>query len=155
MRSADDTKTNLDAPVTASDDGASASSILASGDVAKIAQTSYELYGLDKTGMESDLNRNIKFRLSPTIDAGQQIPGAAGSSFTLTGKNLHGVLSIVMYDSADQAKKAEISVLATTDASLTASVPAGLATGTYAIRLLLDDGAGTVFDFAPPVTVTH
>lgn len=152
LRSAADAKTNLDAKVTVSGDNTTATAVLASADASKIQQSSYELYGVDKSGTEHDLNRAINFRLPPSITSGQSVP-AAGTA-TLSGSNLTGVSQVVFYDATDATEIARSNVTNTAIGSITFSVPiaAALPAGPagspkeYAIRLLLADGANTLFD---------
>lgn len=55
FRSPADTETSLDAKVTISGDNTTATAVFASSDFSKIQQSSYELYGVDKSGAEIDL----------------------------------------------------------------------------------------------------
>jgi hypothetical protein len=157
FRSPADSKTNLDAKVTVSGDNTAATALLASTDTSKIKQSNYELFSVDKTGAEQDMNRSLTFRLPPSIAAGQAIPAAG--NFTLTGSNLAGVSFVAFYDAAsDTTEKARVSVIAasSTDSSITAPVPlaASLPTGpSYKIRLVLADGANTLYQTG--TTVTH
>jgi hypothetical protein len=145
---ADPNKTNLDAKVTVSGDNTSATAALAAADVAKIQQLTYELFGVDKSAAEHDLNHSIGFRLIPSITAStptQTIP--ATGNFSLNGKNLTGIKQILIYDAADSVQVAKLDAAASTDGkSVTATVATAdnLKSGVqYTIRFVLDDG--TVF----------
>lgn len=147
FRSAADTKTNLDAKVTVSGDNTTATAVLPSSETSKIQQPSYELYAVDKSSTERDLNRSLSFRLPPSIAAGQSIPSSG--SATLNGSNLVGVSQVVFYDSADSKEVARADALNSTATSISFAVPnaASLPTSKdYAVRFVLADGASTVFD---------
>jgi hypothetical protein len=152
FRSATDSKTNLDAKVTVSGDSTTATAVLASTDTSKIQQPAYELYGVDKSGTESDLNRSVSFRLPPSITSGQTIP--ASGVATLNGSNLAGVSQIVFYDASDASEVTRADVTNSLPGSIafvvpsSAALPSGTAAApkTYSVRLLLADGANTLFD---------
>lgn len=159
FRSPADTKTNLDAKVTVSGDNTTATAVLAASETSKIQQSSYELYGVDKSGTESDLNRSIDFRLPPSITSGQSIPSAG--SATLNGSNLAGVSQVVFYEASDATEVTRSNVTNATTSSIAFAVPSATAlppgpAGTpkeYTVRLVLADGAATLFD--TKTTVKH
>jgi hypothetical protein len=149
MRSSADTKTNLDAKVTVSGDNSTATSTFATADVAKIAQVNYELYGVDKSGTETDFNRALAFRLSPTLTASQTISTATttGTNVTLKGTNLVGIGTIEFFTGATNV--AHASIINSDSSSITLAMPT-LNAGTYDVKLIIADGtnngSGTEFD---------
>ncbi len=159
LRSAADTKTNLDAKVTVSGDNTKATAVLPSSETSKIQQSTYELYGVDKSGTEADLNRSVTFRLSPSIASGQSV--ASAGTATLKGSNLAGVTQIVFYDSSDATEVARANMTSAASGSIAFTIPSGstLPPGTvavpkeYTVRLVLADGANTLFD--TKTTVKH
>jgi hypothetical protein len=160
FRSPADSTTNLDAKVTVSGDNTAATAVLAPADAAKIAQASYELYGVDKSVAEHDLNRSVAFRIPPSIDKGQSVTGAAATVVTLKGSNLSGISHIVFYNQADSAEVTRADIVAAVPGSISFAIPTtpALATGTtYTIRLVIADGAnngaGTLYSTG--TTVTH
>ncbi len=154
FRSPDDPKTTLDAKVTVSGDNAQATASLAPSDAAKIQQSTYELYGVDKSGSEHDLNRSIGFHLLPTITTGQVIPAVGVPNFTLNGSNMNDVAQIVFYDSTNTSEVTRITVTHPTSNAITAPVPtaATLPAGTYAVRVTLSDVPNLVVDTGGKVT---
>jgi hypothetical protein len=145
FRSPNDAKTNIDAKVNVVGDNTTATAVLAPADVARIQQSSYELYAVDKSGNEHDLNRTVKFRLPPSITSGQTVPETGTA--TLKGANLGGTSQIVFYDSTGATKitTADVSADATGN-SITFAAPANAALPTgknYAIHLILNDGSNT------------
>jgi hypothetical protein len=151
LKAADDAKKTLDAKVTVSGDNTTATAALAASDTANITKPVYELFGVDKTNSEHDFGRTISFRLPPTIDDTQTVP-AAGTA-TLKGTNLNGITAVYFYDSADATEKTHVSVLTTTGAAVTFTVPPAAALpacpaatpSCYSIRLQIDDGKSTIF----------
>ncbi|HEY4739232.1 MAG TPA: hypothetical protein VIH76_01410 [Candidatus Acidoferrales bacterium] len=147
----------LDAKVTVSGDSTKATATLSSSDISKIDQTSYELFGVDKTGVPQDLNQQIKFLLKPTVSAGQSVP-AAGTTANLKGSNLQNVLQVLFYDASNKTKIAAVQTDQTKAApdSITFTVPAAAtlpAGTTYHIQLLMADGTTATWD--TNTTVTH
>lgn len=145
FRSPDDPKSNVDMKVTVSGDNTVANATLAAADAAKIQQSTYALYAVDKSGTEHDLNRTLSFRLPPTIAAGQSVPATGNAN--LTGTNLAGCSQVVFYDSADKTEVAKTNVISAAPTAITFTVPAALVAGTqYTVRLVLSDGSNTLFD---------
>jgi hypothetical protein len=150
FRSPADKTTNLDAKVTVSGDNTTATALLSAADAAKIAQPTYELYAVDTSSKETDLNRSIAFRLPPTIEKNQNVAGAAGAGAALKGSNLAGISQVVFYDATDAKEVARADVSVPGTSTIGFAIPAGLTAGTtYTIRLLIADGAnggaGTVY----------
>jgi hypothetical protein len=147
FRAAADSKTNLDAKVTVSGDNTTATAVLPSSETSKIQQPTYELYAVDKSGTEHDLNYPVSIRLPPSIGTGQTVP--ASGSATLNGSNLAGVTQVVFYNSSDASEITRTNVTNATASAISFSVPsAAVVPGSkdYAIRLVLADGANTLFD---------
>jgi len=157
FRSPADKTTNLDAKVTVSGDSTTATALLAAADAAKIAQPTYELYAVDTSSKETDLNRSIAFRLPPTIEKNQKVTGAAGAAAVLKGSSLFGISQVVFYDATDAKEVARANVSVPGTSSISFAIPAGLTAGTtYAIRLVIADGAnsgaGTLYQTKTTVT---
>lgn len=145
FRSPDDPKSNVDMKVTVSGDNTVANATLTPADAAKILQSTYALYAVDKSGAEHDLSRTVSFRLPPTVAAGQSVPATGNGN--LTGTNLAGCSQVVFYDSADKTEVAKTNVISAAPTAITFPVPAALVAGTqYAVRLVLADGSNTLFD---------
>ncbi len=94
LKPPDNTKAIINFKSSVSGDNTTATAVLQSSDYSKIDQPSYELFAVDNSGVESDLNRTMNFRLAPTVGP---VTWNADGSGTLTGTNLASITQVNFY----------------------------------------------------------
>jgi len=142
----------IDGTVTVSGDTSSATAKIAAADVKKISQPTYNLFAVDKSGNESNLNSTLSFVLSPTVTASpSQTLDLTAKPFTATlkGTNLQQVVKVTLKSTttSDEIKPTVIHP-DQTGTSITLSVPAGSnpKAETYNVLFVLDDAASSPYD---------
>jgi hypothetical protein len=152
----------IDASVTASSDGTSATATVAAADVKKIVKPLYNLFSVDSAGKETDLKQSLAFLPAPTLTPIASPPTLTDFNKTptlsLTGTNLQQVTQVVLKDLANNTVASANAIHPTSDGtSLTVTIGANdLAklkdSVKYEIWFILSDANQTSYDSAQSIT---
>lgn len=158
LRPPGDTKdTNaIDGTVTLNNgDTTTATAKIVTADVKRINQPTYNLFSVDKSGIETDLKNTLSFLLSPTVTAGQKIllNDLTASKATLAGANLQQVTKVILKSATNEIDADAIKTDPAGTKITLAVTSANPKADSYNLTFVLSDDKGSSYETKQTVVV--